>query len=90
MADELAERRKVDRAARAKVLADDPLLKEGFDLYERDITALWIDARSPEAREQLWALMQASRKLRQHLDGIISDGKVSEAILAQMLGPNAA
>lgn len=90
MADELDERRKIDRAARAKALATDPLLVEGFDLYERDIMAAWTDSRTPEAREQLWALMQASRKLRQHLEGIINDGKVSQAILIEMLGRDAA
>lgn len=90
MANELDERRKMDRAARAQALATDPLLAEGFDLFEADITASWAASRTPAERELLWALMQASRKLRQHLQAVISDGKVSARIIDDMLGRPAA
>lgn len=90
MANEIDERRKIDRAARAKALASDPLIVEFFALWEGDLTEMWVAARTPELREHLWLLMQGSRKLKQHLEGIIGDGKVSEAILADMLGRPAA
>ena len=90
MANELDERRKMDRAARAKALVSDPLVVEFFIVWHGAIFEAWMAARDPAQREATWNLMQASRKLRQHLEGIIGDGKVSERIIEDMIGRPAA
>lgn len=92
MADELAERRRIDRAARAKAIIDDPLVREGMDAFAADLMSRWLDTRAgdTDVRERIWALRVAGEKVREHLEAVIADGRVSEAILKDMLGGNAA
>jgi hypothetical protein len=90
--DELSHRRAVDRAARAKALVDDPLLKEAFDSFQNELMTLWVGTKADATaeRERIWVTIRALGKIRAHLGNVIENGKVSTAVLSDMLGRTAA
>lgn len=90
--DELSHRRAVDRAARAKALVEDPLLNEGLDIFERELMTLWAGTRAEATaeRERVWITIKVLGKIRQHLGRVVQDGRVSNAILSDMLGRKSA
>lgn len=84
--DELNLRRQADRAARSKVLTEDPLVKEALDSIEADIVKAWQDSApgNAEGRERLFSLVWATRKFRENLGQMIQDGRFAEATLNQI------
>lgn len=90
--DELTHRRQVDRATRAKALANDELLQEGFRLFEEDLLRIWRNSPTGASveRERVWSMMKAVDMVRKHLEGVISDGKVSADVIDKMMGRTAA
>lgn len=74
----------LQRAARAKALRDDPLLKEAFEVLENAQIAVFTDptcadAEVLEARRVFGAL----RGLRDQLHTVIEDGQLLEHRLAK-------
>lgn len=90
--DEFTHRKALERASRAKALAEDPLLQEAFASLENEMMAVWAGSRmdATAERERVWVLMKAIARFKHHLATVISDGKVSNAVLNDMLGRNAA
>ena len=84
--DEFTLRKQAERAARAKVLVDDPLLKEALDAIEADIVTAWQNSLpgNAEGRERLFSLVWATRKLRDGLEQMITDGRFAQATLNQI------
>jgi hypothetical protein len=65
------------RAARAKALLDDPLLKEAFDVLESAQISLFTDqACSAEQLMEAHRMFQALRLFRDQLTAVINDGKM--------------
>lgn len=67
------------RAARAKALLEDPLLKEAFDVVQNAQIAVFTsplcsDAEVMEANRMVRAL----RLLKDHLTSVVTDGKMLE------------
>jgi len=75
--------RDIGRAAHAKRLMDDELLKEGFEALEREYLTAWriTAARDTDARERLWQAVQIAGKVRSHLETVLTDGKLAQAEL---------
>lgn len=90
--DEIAHRKALGRAARAKALAEDELLQEGFSLFEADLMRLWRNTKTDATseRERIWSMIRAVDMVRKHLEGVIADGNVSAAVIEAMLGRRAA
>ena len=88
----IAHQRAISRAARAKALAEDDILKEAFTAFEDELMALWRGTKMDAVaeRERVWIMLKAIGRIRQHLQTVISDGKVSAAILEDLVGRNAA
>jgi hypothetical protein len=77
------------RAARAKALADDDLLKEAFATLEAEYIKAWKEqfhARDTDARERMWHAVQVIGKVQQHLHTVIDKGKVADKQLAELVG----
>jgi hypothetical protein len=74
------------KAARAQNLLDNELLSEAFTALESSYTAAWrattIDDVS--GREKLFLAINIVGKVRDHLQGIVNNGKLAAAELKQL------
>ncbi len=70
---------KLQRAARAKALLDDPLLKEAFDVLENAQISLFT-SQVCEAEQLMEAhrMVRALRLLKEQLTSVVTDGKLLE------------
>jgi hypothetical protein len=68
------------RAARAKLLLEDELLADAFDMLDREYVKAWREshARDTDARERLWQAVQIVAKVRSHLSSAVSNGKIAQ------------
>ena len=68
------------RAIQAKRLLEDPLLKEAFEIIERDIIEMWIlcPERDTEGQKLLQQHIRNARKLKGILQGAMESGKVAQ------------
>jgi hypothetical protein len=75
--DGLAEIRRGDSANR---LINDPLMVEAFTVIEAEYIAAWkaTPVRDTEARERIWAHLQALGKVKGHLESVIETGKLAK------------
>ena len=76
----------VTRAARAKALAEDPLLIEAFKNLEDSYIAAWrtSPALADREREKLHVAINVVGKVQEHLQSIIANGRVAEEIIKRM------
>lgn len=80
---------KISRAARASALLNDGLLKEAFELLEKEYITAWKEAFGPrdtDARERMWHAIQVLGKVQGHLQKAINDGKIARAQLDELTG----
>lgn len=74
------------KAARAQSLLGNELLTEAFEALEASYTAAWrattIDDVS--AREKLFLAINIVGKVRDHLNAVVSNGKLAAAELKQL------
>lgn len=67
------------RAARAKALLEDPLLKEAFDVLENaQVGVFTSDMCNAEQIMEAHRMVRALRLLRDHLTSVIENGKMLE------------
>ena len=83
MTDEIKLTMDTQRAARASILLSDPMLVEAFTLLERAYIERWrathID--DDKGREKLFVAVNVVGKVMDHLNHIISNGKMAAAEL---------
>jgi len=74
-----------ERAAHAERLLNDPLLKEAFDKLDEEFVRTWrqTSVNDTEARERIYSLCTALEAIKQHLAGVIVDGKIAKMNLEQ-------
>ena len=86
MSDEIALTKATERAAQAQRLLDDAMLKGAFKGLEEAYTAAWratmIDDVS--GREKLFLAINVVGKVRDHLQGIVNNGKLAQAELKEL------
>lgn len=75
------------RAVRAQALLDDPLLQEAFVALDTEYVQAWRNslARDDDARLRIWHAVQALGKLRDHLSTVVSDGKLAQAQIDELI-----
>lgn len=67
------------RAARAKVLLEDPLLKEAFDVIENaQISLFTTQVCNAEQLMEAHRMVRALRLLKDQLNDVVTDGKLFE------------
>ena len=86
MTDEFKLGEAVARAARAQKLIDDELLTEAFEGLENAYTAAWRSTAIDDAgaREKLFLAINIVGKVRDHLTGIVTNGKLAQAELKEL------
>ena len=81
---------KLDQAAakaiRAQELLENELLMEAFRGLEESYTAAWRATRIDDvaAREKLFLAINVVGKVRDHLSGILTNGKLAQAELKEL------
>lgn len=67
------------RADHAARILEDPLVKEAFEMIERQILDQWegCPVRDVEAREYLWRFLKCSRKFKDVFVGAIQSGQLA-------------
>jgi hypothetical protein len=72
------------RAANARALLENDLLKEALAAIEAEVVQVWgaTPQRDKEGKEALWQLYKTAQKFRSLLTGYIETGKVAQAQLA--------
>lgn len=69
----------IQKAAHAKTLINDPLLKEAFDVLENEQISIFTDqACGAEQIMEAHRMVRALRRLRDELTSVITDGKLLE------------
>jgi hypothetical protein len=83
---EAAAREAQDRAHRAKLLINDPLLAQAFADIEETLIASWRDSTSDRLplREDAWRSLKLLEKLKGALEKHIRDGSVAERDLLEL------
>lgn len=86
MSDESVLERAAGRAVRAEALLDDELLKEAFGELEKSYIAAWRATTVDDAagREKLFLAINIVAKVRDHLAGVIANGKLARAELKEL------
>jgi hypothetical protein len=86
MSDEAELDRAAARAVRAEALLDDELLSEAFDTLEGNYIAAWRATTVEDAagREKLFLAINIVGKVRDHLAGVVANGKLARAELKEL------
>ena len=84
--DELALRRKVAAADRARAYIDDPLLVAAFEALDARVMMGWraTEPTDTAGREQLWHQVQALAMVRDQLTRALEDGEMARAALDEL------
>jgi hypothetical protein len=74
-----------ERAAHAERLLNDPLLQEAFQKLDDEFMRTWrqTSVNDTEARERIYSLCTALDAIKQHIAGVIVDGKIAKMNLEQ-------
>ena len=69
-----------ERERRAKVLINDPLLKEAFDTLKEDLMNRWNHSGSTdlEARESIWLAIRLLDRIHGHINSIVETGHMAK------------
>jgi hypothetical protein len=86
MSDESTLERAAARAARAEALLDDELLNEAFGTLEKSYITAWRATTVDDAagREKLFLAINIVGKVRDHLAGVVANGKLARAELKEL------
>ena len=74
------------RGQKARVLIEDPLIKEAFALMEKGVLEAWkaSDGADHAGRERLYHYQRAIRQFRQFFTEAVTTGKFAEREIAQI------
>jgi hypothetical protein len=83
MSDENTLERAATKAVRAEALLDDEILNAAFDTLEESYIAAWRATTVDDAagREKLFLAVNIVGKVRDHLAGVVANGKLARAEL---------
>ena len=86
MSDESTLERAAARAVRAEALLDDEILNEAFAALESSYIAAWRATTVDDAagREKLFLAINIVGKVRDHLAGVVANGKLARAELKEL------
>jgi phosphomevalonate kinase len=74
-----------ERERKAKILIDDPLLNESFDVLREDLMNRWIHSGSTdlEARESIWLAIRLLERIEGHIKSIVETGHMAKVLEKQ-------
>jgi len=86
MSEESTLERAAAKAARAEALLDDEILNESFAALEKSYIAAWRATTVDDAagREKLFLAINIVGKVRDHLAGVVANGKLAQAELKEL------
>ncbi len=80
MSDPIIDRRRLERAARARAIVEDELVVEVFARLESRLIEGWVASPPGEtmAREEAYRSLRALHDFKAEFERLLSDGKVAE------------
>lgn len=92
MSDELILRQQTDRAAKAQAELESPVIAEAFDALEAAYVEAWKNTAPGDVpgRERAWTALTVITRVKGHMARMISDGRVAQAELDQIVAPPSA
>lgn len=77
----MTEHEQITRAAHARELLDNPLLKEALTSWTNELTQVWQNSqlKDSEGREKLYLMLTAAKQLQTYLQTTIDNGKLITA-----------
>ena len=74
-----------ERERKAKILIDDPLLNESFDILREDLMNRWTHSGSTdlEARESIWLAIRLLERIHGHIKSIVETGHMAKVMEKQ-------
>lgn len=77
----------IDRASQADGLKNSPIMAEAFDRLEAAYIKAWRESnvRDSLAREKLFVAINLVGKVKDHLQSVIDNGKLSQAELTRLI-----
>jgi len=74
-----------ERERKAKILIDDPLLNESFDVLREDLMNRWTHSGSTdlEARESIWLAIRLLERIHGHIKSIVETGHMAKVMEKQ-------
>ena len=74
-----------ERERKAKILIDDPLLNESFDVLREDLMNRWTHSGSTdlEARESIWLAIRLLERIEGHIKSIVETGHMAKVMEKQ-------
>jgi hypothetical protein len=84
--EELALRRTISAAERARAYVEDPLLVAAWEALDARYLLAWRNspADRPELREKLWHHLQAIAEVRAELETVLADGLLARERLDEL------
>jgi hypothetical protein len=75
----------IQRAERAALLLNEPLMAEAFETIETKLRDAWetSPARDVDGRETLWLSIKLLKQLKSHLTSVIETGQLASEGLAR-------
>ncbi|OQW38082.1 MAG: hypothetical protein A4E20_04730 [Nitrospira sp. SG-bin2] len=74
----MTEQEVTKRAEESGRIINSPAYQQAWTEVEKDIVRQWMQARTPEDREDCWHKVQALKALHRELNGFLEQGKSLE------------
>lgn len=76
----------IRRAERAQTIMGDDLVREAFDLIEKEFVALWLETgeKDNDGRERIYRLLWSARHFKAIFAQVIDEGKIHRHQLEQL------
>lgn len=80
MTDEIALNKEITRGAQAEALMRNEILTEAFDYLRSEYLKAWehSPALDSPSREKLWQAVQIVTKVKDHIERVVTNGKVAQ------------
>ena len=77
----MTEHEQLNRAAHARELLDNPLLKEALESWTNELTQAWQNSqvKDAEGREKVYLMLAASKQFQTYLQNAVDTGKLLSA-----------
>lgn len=88
MTDELKLNKDLENAARAQALLDDETLNDAFSKMEDAYQQAWMATHVNDVagRERLWQAIHIVHKVKDHLNSVVTNGKLAQRELDDLAG----
>ena len=71
----------IARGNHAQAILESPIMQDAFRHIEDDLIERWKHAKTVEAREECWRMLDSAARLRSYLLSAASNGKLTQQMV---------